>query len=152
MKVTRLEEEEDGVRDQSGDETPTHSTIFGDEEDNVPDQSDVFDEPEDCKVKYISEGDWISKMVVSYFLKGEKTTQEVRGSGKSVTVLGNATRLELKFQVIRPFWGDIKKYDRFKRRWCEPDQPHVFKYNTPPPLRTFTISGNLWWEAVMRYQ
>lgn len=142
--------EEDGVRDQSGDETPTHSTIFGDEEDNVPDQSDVFDEPEDCKVKYISEGDWISKMVVTYFLKGEKTTQEVRGSGKSVTVPGNATRLEVKFQVMRPFWGDIKKYDRFKRRWCEPDQPHVFKYNTPPPLRTFTISGNLWWEAVMR--
>lgn len=141
--------EEDGVRDQSDDETVRHSTVV-DHEDVVPVQSNVSDEPEDCKVKYISEGAWISNMIVSYFLKGKRNTQEVRGSGKSVTVPGNATRLEVKFQVKRPFWGDIKKYDRFKRCRCQPGQPHVFKYNTPPPLRTFTISGRLWSEAVMR--
>lgn len=50
---------------------------------------------------------------------------------------------------MRPGWGDIFKYDRFRRCWCKPDQPHVFRYDTPP-IRTFTISGNLWWEAVMR--
>ena len=119
------------------------------EEDAEDDQSEVSDKAEDCKVKYISEGAWVSKMVVSYFLKGERITQEVRGSGKSVTIPGNATQLEVKFQVMRPFWGDLKKYDRFKRCWCNPDQAHVFKFNTPPPLRTFTISGRLWYEAIM---
>lgn len=130
----------------SDDQVATLSTIFEDVEDGVHDQS----EAEDCKVKYISEGGWFSKMVVSYSLRGKRITQEVRGSGKSVTIPGNATQLEVKFQVRRPFWGDLKKYDRFKRCWCKPDQPHVFKFNTPPPLRTFTISGGLWWEAVMR--
>ena len=130
----------------SDDQGATLSTIFEDVEDGVHDQS----EAEECKVKYISEGIWFSKMVVSYFLEGERITQEVRGSGKSVITPGSATQLEVKFQVMRPFWGDLKKYDRFKRCWCKPDQPHVFKFNTPPTLRTFTISGGLWWEAVMR--
>ena len=107
-------------------------------------------EDEDCKVKYISEGIWFSKMVVSYFLEGERITQEVCGSGKSVTFPRNrTTQLEVKFQVRRPFWGDIKKYDRLEKRWYKPYEPHVFKFNTPPPLRTFTISGGLWHEAVM---
>ena len=140
---------EEGACSQSDDETVRHRTIV-DHEDDVPVQSNVCDEPEDCKVKYISDGSWFSKMVVSYFLKGKRITQEARGSGQSVTIPGNATRLEVKFQVRRPFWGDIKKYDRFKRCWCKPDQPHVFRYNIPPPLRTFTISGGLWYEAVMR--
>ena len=136
----------------SDDQGPPLSTIFEEDvEVGVRDQPEVSDKAEDCKVKYISEGyRWVSKMVVSYFLKGKRITEEVRGSGKSVTIPGNATQLEVKFQVRRPFWGDLKKYDRFKRCWCNPDQPHVFKFNTPPPLRTFTISGGLWYEAVMR--
>lgn len=135
----------------SDDQGTTLSTTFEENaEDDVRDQSEVSDTAEDCKVKYISDGHWVSKMVVSYFLKGERVTQEVSGSGKSVTVPGNAAQLEVKFQVMRPFWGDLKKYHRFERCWCEPDQPHVFKFNTPPPLRTFTISGSLWYEAVMR--
>lgn len=141
--------EEDGVHHQSGDETVWHSTIV-DRDDDVSVQSNVCVEQEDCKVKYISEGYWASKMIVSYFLKEKKITQEVCGSMKSVTVPGNSTQLEVKFQVSRPFWGDIKKYDRFKRCWAKPDQPHVFKYDIPPPYRTFTISGGLWYEAVMR--
>lgn len=135
----------------SYDQETTLSTTFKeDAEDDVRDQSEVSDTAEDCKIKYISDGPWVSKMVVSYFLKGERVTQEVRGSGKSVTVPGNAAQLEVKFQVMRPFWGDLKKYHRSERHWCQPDQPHVFKFNTPPPLRTFTISGGLWYEAVMR--
>ena len=42
-------------------------------------------------------------MVVSYFLQG-KEEEEVCGSGKTVTIPGNATRLEVKFQVRRPFY------------------------------------------------
>ena len=138
--------EEDGVRDQSDDETVRHRTIV-DHEDGVPARSNFC---EDCKVKYISNGDWFSRMVVRYSLKGKSITKEVYGSGNSVTIPGNATRLVVKFQVRRPFWGDIKKYDRFNRCWCKLDRPHVFRYNTPPPLRTFTIGGRLWREAVMR--
>ena len=102
------------------------------------------------KVKYISEGAWSSKMVVSYFLKGEKVVEEARGSGSSVDIPSVARKIEVKFQVRRPFWGDICKYDRFGGFWCKPYQPHVFCYDSPPIHRTFTISGGLWYEAVMR--
>ena len=103
---------------------------------------------EDMKIKYISEGAWMSKMIVSFFLNGKKTTQPVRGSGKFVTIPSRARGIEVKFQVSRPFWGDVMKYNRFKKAWLRPYEPHVFRYNKPTN-RTFTISGNLWWEAVM---
>ena len=103
---------------------------------------------EDMKIKYISEGAWVSKMIVSFFLNGKKTTQQVRGSGKFVTIPSYARGIEVKFQVRRPFWGDVMKYNRFKKEWLQPYEPHVFWYYKPTN-RTFTISGNLWWEAVM---
>ena len=103
---------------------------------------------EDMKIKYISEGAWMSKMIVSFFLNGKKTTQQVSGSGKFVTIPSHARGIEVKFQVSRPFWGDVMKYNRFKKAWLRPYEPHVFRYDKPAN-RTFTISGNLWWEAVM---
>ena len=103
---------------------------------------------EDMKIKYISEGAWMSKMIVSFFLNGKRTTQKVRGSGKFVTIPSRARGIEVKFQVSRPFWGDVMKYNRFKKAWLRPYEPHVFRYDKPAN-RTFTISGNLWWEAVM---
>ena len=103
---------------------------------------------EDMKIKYISEGAWMSKMIVSFFLNGKKTTQQVRGSGKFVTIPSHARGIEVKFQVRRPFWGDVMKYNRFREAWFRPYEPHVFRYDKPTN-RTFTISGNLWWEAVM---
>ena len=103
---------------------------------------------EDMKIKYISEGAWMSKMIVSFFLNGKRTTQKVRGSGKFVTIPSRARGIEVKFQVSRPFWGDVMKYNRFKKAWLRPYEPHVFWYDKPAN-RTFTISGNLWWEAVM---
>ena len=103
---------------------------------------------EDMKIKYISEGAWMSKMIVSFFLNGKKTTQQVRGSRKFVTIPSYARGIEVKFQVRRPFWGDVMKYNRFKKAWLRPYEPHVFRYDKPAN-RTFTISGNLWWEAVM---
>ena len=90
-------------------------------------------------------------MVVSYVLnKNEKIVKEVLGSGSSVDIPSVARDIEVKFQVQRPFWGDICKYDRFGGFWCKPYQPHVFCYDSPPIHRTFTISGGLWYEAVMR--
>lgn len=99
-------------------------------------------------VTYISKGLWFSKMVVSYVLIGEEITQERRGSGRQIKIPSNAGKIKVRFKVLRPPWGDIIKYDRFQSCWCEPYEPHVFQYDTPP-IRTFTISGNLWWEAVM---
>ena len=106
------------------------------------------DQLEDMKIKYISEGAWISRMIVSFFLDGKKTTQQVSGSGKFVTIPSRAKDIEVKFQVRRPFWGDVMKYNRFREAWFRPYEPHVFRYDKPTN-RTFTISGNLWWEAVM---
>ena len=106
------------------------------------------DQREDIKIKYISEGAWISRMIVSFFLDGKKTTQQVSGSGKFVTIPSRARDIEVKFQVRRPFWGDVMKYNRFREAWFRPYEPHVFRYDKPTN-RTFTISGNLWWEAVM---
>ena len=98
---------------------------------------------------YISEGLWFSKMVVSYVLNGKEISEETKGSGSQIKIPSNASKIKVRFKVLRPPWGDIIKYDRFQSCWCEPYEPHVFQYDTPP-IRTFTISGNLWWEAVMR--
>jgi len=99
-------------------------------------------------VTYISKGLWFSKMVVSYVLNGEEITQERRGSGSQIEIPSNAEQITVRFKVLRPPWGDIIKYDRFQRCWCEAYELQVFQYDTPP-IRMFTISGNLGWEAVM---
>ncbi|XP_029214500.2 uncharacterized protein LOC114977819 [Acropora millepora] len=106
-------------------------------------------QPKDGKVKYICNGAGLSKMVVSFFENSEKVTEEVKGSGKSINIPSSARKIEVRFQVLCPFWGDICKYDRFHKSWFRPDEPHIFRYDTPP-IRTFTISGNLWWKAVIR--
>ena len=108
------------------------------------------EQPEEAKFKYKSEGAWISKMLINYALNGEPIEKEASGSGSIIRVPLTATDVEVKFQVRRPLWGDIMKYDRFEKKWCKPDKPHVFRYEKPPLQRTFTISGNLGWEAVMR--
>ena len=111
--------------------------------------STIILEEANGKVKYISKGAWFSKMIVSYVLNEKKIVKEARGSGSSVDIPSVARNIEVKFQVKRPFWGDICKYERFLGCWCKPDQPHVFCYDSPPIHRTFTISGGLWYEAVM---
>ena len=102
----------------------------------------------DGKVRYISKGYWFSKMIVSFFVNGKEITKEVRGSGKYVDIPFNARQIKVRFKVLRPPWRDILKYDRFQKCWCEPYEPHVFQYETPP-IRTFTIWGIMRWEAVM---
>ena len=108
----------------------------------------ISEELFDGKVRYISKGYWLSKMIVSFFVNGKEITKEVRGSGKYVDIPFNARQIKVRFKVLRPPWRDILKYDRFQTCWCEPYEPHVFQYETPP-IRTFTIWGIMRWEAVM---
>ena len=129
----------------SSQSLPSDPNDYGEEN-----ASTIILEEANGKVKYISKGAWFSKMVVSYVLNEKKIVKEARGSGSSVDIPSVARNIEVKFQVKRPLWGDICKYDRFLGRWCKPDQPHVFCYDSPPIHRTFTISGGLWYEAVMR--
>ena len=132
-------------KETSSQSLPSDPNDYGEEN-----ASTIILEEANGKVKYISKGAWFSKMVVSYFLNKKKIVKEVRGSGSSVDIPSVARNIEVQFQVKRPLWGDICKYDRFLGRWCKPDQPHVFCYDSPPIHRTFTISGGLWYEAVMR--
>ena len=113
-------------------------------------QSEEIGSEEKASFRYKSEGAWISKMIVAYLLNGKQIEEEVSDSGGRVKIPLDARQVKVKFQVRRPAWGDIMKYDRFKKTWCKPYEPHVFQYEEPPLGRTFTISGNLWWEAVMR--
>ena len=103
-------------------------------------------------LKYISDGWWynrLSKMVVNYILNGRRRSKEVRGNNKQIKIPALAKSIEVHFEIWRPPWGVILKYDRFERCWCKPNKPHVFHYPTPV-TRTFTIDGTLWREAVIR--
>ena len=109
----------------------------------------ISEEMFDGRVRYISRGFWVSKMIVSFFVNGEEITESVRGSGKYINIPFNARKIKVRFKVWRPPWGDILKYDRFQKCWCRPYEAHVFQYETPP-IRTFTICGLiLRWEKVM---
>ena len=112
-------------------------------------EDEVVDSLQDGHVKYISEGLYVSRMVVTYKLDGKVNTEEVKGSGKFVDIPSRAREIKVRFKVMRPIWGDILKYNRFEKRWCKPYAPHVFKYDVPP-VRTFTIGGSLHFEAVMK--
>ena len=107
-------------------------------------------ESQKATFRYISSGAWFSKMSVTFLFHDEEIKREVSGSEEIVKVPADARQVKVRFQVWRPVWGDIMKYDRFEKKWCKPYEPHVFCYEKPPLERTFTISGNLWWEAVMR--
>ena len=113
-------------------------------------EEEAAEELPKASFRYKSEGAWICKMIVTYLLNGKQIEEEVSDSGGRVKIPLDARQVKVKFQVRRPAWGDIMKYDRFKKTWCKPYEPHVFCYKKPPIERTFTISGNLWWEAVMR--
>ena len=107
--------------------------------------------PTDGSIRYVSKGYWFSKMVISYVdtLNGRNFTLESKGSKSQVRIPSTAKRIEVRFKVLHPPWRDIQKYDRFQRCWCEPRKAHIFYYDIPP-TRTFTISGPLYWEAVMK--
>ena len=90
-------------------------------------------------------------MIVEYFWNGKRKKHEVKDSENSILIPKDATNIEVSFKVMRfaGVWCDVKKYDRFKKSWVEPIQPHVFTYKTPVS-RTYTLAGNLYYEAVMK--
>lgn len=108
----------------------------------------ISEEIFDGRIGYISKGYWVSKMIVSFLVNGEEITKEVRGSGKYINIPSNARKIKVRFKVLRLFWRDILKYDRFQKCWCKPYEKHVFQYEIPP-IRTFTVWGIMGWEAVM---
>ena len=104
------------------------------------------------RICYISEGDWISKMIVKYVNdRGEKVQREVSGSGQSIGLPEEARDVKVWFEVLRfpGIWCDVKKYDRFNKCWCKPTERHNFEYETSV-TRTFTIGGPLYYEAVIK--
>ena len=113
-------------------------------------EEEAAEELQEATFRCKSEGAYISKMVVTYLLNGRQIKDEVSGSGRLVKIPSDARQIKVRFQVRRPAWGDIMKYDRFKKTWFQPNEPHMFCYEKPPIERTFTISGSLWWEAVIR--
>ena len=150
---------------------------------HVASEQGATQESQKATFRYISSRAWFSKMIVTFLFHGEEIKREVSGSGEIVKVPADARQVKVRFQVSRPSWGDIMKYDRFKKIWCKHDrvtdndimkprcpikkirdgwqkirkslepqicEPHVFYYEKPPVERTFSISGNLWWEAVTR--
>ena len=128
----------------------TNREINEDDRSNETSEEEPAKDLQDGTIGYKSEGYWYSKMVVTYSLHGKENRQEVSGNGRKVKIPSAAKQVEVRFQVRRPFWGDIMKYDRFNETWCKPYEPHVFRYERPPLERTFTISGNLRREAVTR--
>ena len=103
-------------------------------------------------LKYISKGWWYngwSKMVVSYVLHRQRFTREVRGNGKQIKIPCLAKKIYVHFEILGLTWRTISRYDRFKRCWFVPCEPHVFHFATPV-TRTFTIGGIPGREAVMK--
>ena len=105
-------------------------------------------------IMYVSNGWWLpalSQMIVSYIQDDKEVTKTVRGNRKQIKLTENAKEIKVRFKIWRPTsgWGQVNKYNRFARWWCQPYEPHVFHYPTPV-TRTFTIEGTLWWEAVMK--
>ncbi|CAB4037956.1 Hypothetical predicted protein [Paramuricea clavata] len=128
----------------------TSETNNSNEEQTVSDSDDSTECAKPILMKYFSEGYWFSKMLVDYKENGETKHYEVKGSESSIPIPNKATKIKVRFQVMRFLgtWCDVKRYDRFKKCWIEPNQPHTFEYNTPVN-RTYTLSGNLYYEAVM---
>ena len=75
-------------------------------------EEEPAEDPQDGTIRYKSEGYWFSKMVVTYSLNGKENKQDVSGNGRKIKIPSGARQIEVRFQVRRPFWGDILKYVR----------------------------------------
>lgn len=62
----------------------------------------------------------------------------------------NAKDVKVSFQVMRFFkmWYDVKKWNRREKKWF--NEPHIFRYETPPEQRVFTLGGSLFYEGVVK--
>ncbi|EDO38478.1 predicted protein [Nematostella vectensis] len=104
----------------------------------------------DGKIKYINNGSFESKMVVSFRVGNQMRVEVAKGSGSWITVPENATNIRVRFMANRLVWCDVKKYNRFSKTWVTPTEEHIFRYSTPPALRVFILSGNIYTEKVIR--
>lgn len=115
----------------------------GDEFDAPSGKEKVAEESWEGVIRYKFEGYGFSRMIVAYFLNGQRIEKEASDSGKSVKIPSDARKVEVRFQVMRPIWVDVMKYNRFNETWCTPEEPHIFRYEEPPAERTFIIDGNI---------
>ena len=91
-------------------------------------------------------------MIVEYSDKeGKNPPTTVEGSGSTVKIPAHARDIKVRFENQRFIgtWCDVKKYDRKKKCWCKPTEPHVFTF-PEPVTRTFTLKGSLYYVAVMK--
>ena len=102
-------------------------------------------------ITYICDGYYFSRMIVEYSIMGRKMARIVEGSRSNVQIPEHATRIKVRFQNQRFIntWCDVKKYDRKKKCWCEPTEPHVFTFDKPV-TRTFTLEGSLYYVHVVK--
>ena len=103
-------------------------------------------------ITYICKGPYFSRMIVEYSDKeGKNPPKTVEGSGSKVKIPAHARDIKVRFQNQRFIgtWRDVKKYDRNKKCWCEPTEPHVFTF-PEPVTRRFTLEGSLYYVAVMK--
>ena len=90
----------------------TNHEIIEDDGSYGTSEEELAEDPQDGTIMYKSEGYWFSKMVVTYSLNGKENKQEVSGNGRKIKIPSGARQIEVRFQVRRPFWGDIMKYVR----------------------------------------
>ena len=103
-------------------------------------------------IKYVCSESYFSRMIVEYLDVGSKKIKKsVEGSGSIVGIPAHARNIKVRFQNQRFIgtWCDVKKYDRNKKCWCEPIEPHVFTF-PEPVTRTFSLEGSLCYVAVMK--
>ena len=104
------------------------------------------------RFRYISKGYWRSKMIVEYKRTNSTGlfTAQANGSGESIEIPADSKEIQVRFEIDRGCWCYLKKYDRFNNVWCVPNAAHIFRYDKDPVVRTFTIGGPLYYEAVIK--
>ena len=105
------------------------------------------------KISYISNKWYRSRLVVQYINDKNEVENVMRENSCQIEIPKNAKDIEVKFEILQLplLWSAVKKYDRFKKCWSKPTEPHIFKYDKPV-TRTFTISGWMYFEAVIEVE
>lgn len=98
---------------------------------------------------YSSNGLWMSKMIIEYTESGGKHQIKETNSEFALEIPIDAVAIKVYFKVMRfiGVWCDVKKWDRFEKKWY--DEPHIFKYEKSPEERRFTLDGSLYFEGVI---
>jgi len=91
------------------------------------------------------------KMHVQYILHGQEFTI-IKKSRELFTLPPRARSITVHFEAARgPKYSIIKKWNRKKKDWVVPTEPHIFYYDYPP-CRRFIIDGIPFYEKVVSIQ